>query len=654
MSRKPFALAALMFGALAGLGAGSARGAGAVTVRDEGGEYVLSNDIVTARISKRTGGMVSLVYRGIETLNRGNPGNWSHTAATKDDKTTAKITIDPASNGGERAEVSVKGISGGTAMGSGPGGSAVADIEIRFAIERETPGVYTYSIWTHPASYPATNVGEARFYVKLNDDVFDWMTVDANRNMKLLSAHDWNYGTPLNMKEVRRINTGELKGQVEHKYDYSANQFDVLAWGWSSTTKNVGLWFVNPTIEYLSGGPTKVELSAHRDATFNPEAKDAPAPPCLLNYWRGSHYGGSVLQVNQGEEWSKVIGPFLVYCNSGPTPDAMWKDALARSKVESAAWPFEWAGAGVDYPHRDQRATVTGQVVLKDPLSKMSKLMVGLTAPDWGGRAGRGGAGNAGKGGEVGTEEQRVGWQNDAKHYQFWVRGNDDGTFSIPNVRPGKYTLHAYATGVFGELVKADVTVQAGKPLDVGMIDWAPERLGKQVWEIGVPDRSAGEFLHGNEYWHWGWYLKYPQDFPHDVNFTIGKSDFRKDWNYAELPRATDDIAKAPGGPTTWTVNFELAEAPKSGKGILRMGICGTGNTTLTVGVNGSPAGDPLRFRYNSVINRDSVVGLYTTREVTFDATLLKQGENKLTLSIPGGPVTDGIEYDYLRLELAE
>jgi rhamnogalacturonan endolyase len=234
------------------------------------------------------------------------------------------------------------------------------------------------------------------------------------------------------------------------------------------------------------------------------------------------------------------------------------------------------------------------------------------------------------------------------------VRGNDDGTFSIPNVRPGKYTLHAYATGVFGELVKADVTVQAGKPLDVGMIDWAPERLGKQVWEIGVPDRSAGEFLHGNEYWHWGWYLKYPQDFPHDVNFTIGKSDFRKDWNYAELPRATDDIAKAPGGPTTWTVNFDLAEAPKSGKGILRMGICGTGNTTLTVGVNGSPAGDPLRFRYNSVINRDSVVGLYTTREVTFDATLLKQGENKLTLSIPGGPVTDGIEYDYLRLELAE
>jgi rhamnogalacturonan endolyase len=25
-------------------------------------------------------------------------------------------------------------------------------------------------------------------------------------------------------------------------------------------------------------------------------------------------------------------------------------------------------------------------------------------------------------------------WQNDAKHYEFWVRGTADGKFTIPNV----------------------------------------------------------------------------------------------------------------------------------------------------------------------------------------------------------------------------
>ena len=39
-------------------------------------------------------------------------------------------------------------------------------------------------------------------------------------------------------------------------------------------------------------------------------------------------------------------------------------------------------------------------------------------------------------------------WQNDAKHYEFWVRGNSDGSFIIPKVRPGQYELHAIADGI--------------------------------------------------------------------------------------------------------------------------------------------------------------------------------------------------------------
>ncbi len=303
-----------------------------VSISENESSFILDNGIVTARVSKRTGDLMSLKYESLEMLDTSEGrgfGYWSHDTS-RGDRTT-RITIDPKSNGGERGEVSVKGVSNGRPMGSGPGGSVIADIEIRYALGRGDSGVYTYSIFTHPTNCPGTSFGEARFCAKLNDDVFDWLTVDANRNMKLITAYDWNHGTVMNMKEARRMNTGIYKGQVEHKYDYSANQFDTLAWGWSSSEKHVGIWFINPTTEYLSGGPTKVELSAHRDATFNTNALNAPAPPCLLNYWRSSHYGGSICSIAAGEEWTKVIGPFLIYCNSGPR--AMTRCGRTRLRV---------------------------------------------------------------------------------------------------------------------------------------------------------------------------------------------------------------------------------------------------------------------------------------------------------------------------------
>ena len=70
-------------------------------------------------------------------------------------------------------------------------------------------------------------------------------------------------------------------------------------------------------------------------------------------------------------------------------------------------------------------------------------------------------------------------------------RADDKGNFTIPNIRPGTYTLHAIANGVLGEFSKLDVIVAAGKKVELGDIQWKPVRYGKQLWEIGVPNRSA-------------------------------------------------------------------------------------------------------------------------------------------------------------------
>ncbi|HET7624265.1 MAG TPA: polysaccharide lyase family protein [Verrucomicrobiae bacterium] len=636
---KYFAGIALV--ALCGIGfpLANAEQASPVVLTETETNYTLANGIVTARISKHSGDLVSLRYHNLELLGAGSGhpyGYWSHSPG-RGMREADSITINPAANHGERAEVSIKGFyNGGFRSGAaGPGGGTACDIEIRYTLGRGEAGVYTYSIFTHATNYPATGIGEARFGVKLNADVFDYMTIDKNRSRLMPKPEDWDNGTELNFKEARRLNTGIYKGQVEHKYDYSAIQFDIPAFGWSSTKDHVGLWFVNPSTEYLSGGATKVELTGHLD-------NNEGAAPTLLNYWRGSHYGGSVCAIGEGEAWNKVIGPFLIYCNSGKSPDAMWKNALARAKKESAAWPYDWV-RGVDYPHKNERGSAKGRIVLNDIAGiKMSHLLVGLSAPDYMPPQ-RNSFGRRG----FYREPQMVNWQNDAKFYEFWTRGDNRGNFAIPEIRPGTYTLHAIADGVLGEFEKTNITIRSGETLDLGRLEWKPERFGRQLWEIGIPNRSAEEFRHGDHYWQWGLYNDYAKEFPNDVNFVIGRSDIRKDWNYAQVPRGY-------GTGTTWSVYFKLPDAPR-GTATLRLGIAAASvRRGVRVSVNGKPAGETGPMPDTATIRRDGIRGYWFERDVAFDADLMRAGTNVLQLTIPGGSVTSGIEYDYLRLELAE
>ncbi len=202
---------------------------------------------------------------------------------------------------------------------SAPGGGTYCDIEVRYALGRGESGIYAYAIFSHPAAYGAMGVGESRYITKLNQ-AFDWISVDADRNMLECTPHDWGVGVVIHAKEQRILSTGYYKNSVEHKYSYNAIQYKIPAFGWSSTKYHIGMWFINPTIEYLSGGASKQELVCHFDANDNPD-------PIILDYWRGTHYGGGAsCNIAAGEKWSKVIGPIFVYCN-----------ALADPKIPSQA-----------------------------------------------------------------------------------------------------------------------------------------------------------------------------------------------------------------------------------------------------------------------------------------------------------------------------
>jgi rhamnogalacturonan endolyase len=701
----------------------------AVSVTDNGGTWTLDNGIVKAVIDKHNGAMNSLFYKGIDTMghDQGQPGYWEQdpSSAASVGGLTNSITIDPAVNGGERAELSIKGVTGGKVQltAGAPGGGTYCDMEVRYAMGRGDSGVYVYAIYSHPASYRAGGVGsESRYITKINQ-AFDWISVDPDRNLLECAPTDWGDGVVVHAKEQRILTKGVYKNSVEHKYSYSGVQYRTTAYGWSSTSNHIGIWFINPTIEYLSGGPTKLELDCHFGDNDDPD-------PIILDYWEGGHYdGGSTARIAAGEEWIRVVGPIFIYVNSLANPrkplasdlarlaatagnpvippawtknaNALYQDALAQAKVEKAKWPYDWVN-GVDYPHKDQRGTVTGKIVLTDSQAKTTRLphlLVGLVHPDLvPGVVASNTFSSFGRGrfGGRGGPPDGI---HDARYYQFWNDGSANGNFTIPDIRPGTYTLHAFADGVLGEFVQTNITVAAGQSLDLGRLHWQPVRYGRQLWEIGYPDRTGGKFFKGDgpNYWLWGWNLRYALLFPNDITYTIGKSDYRRDWFFEEVPHATNfaftnPAAKDPanqrfgwvkaesldqypqsnqrgpwniygrGRTTVWTVRFNMKKTVQ-GQAALRVALAGVdGLGQLAVAVNGRGIGaigdggspDNARLRATSTIRYNSDKGLWQERTLRFDAALMKAGENEMTFTVPGGDLQGGVVWDYLRLELDE
>lgn len=616
----------------------------AVTLSETDELYIMDNGIVEACVAKASGDLVSLKYNGMQMLatfmdengnadlqkdppganpnglNRGMTdhqyGFWSHDAMGPKDtrEAEARITINPKKNGGKRAEVSVKGISEGRLMGTGPGarpdGQFCSDIEIRFTMEKGLAGVYTYCVFEHPETYPATQIGEARFCAKLAP-TFDWLCA----------------GDAVNFHYPKDYNAGD-------KYVYTVNQTDNSTFGWSSTTDNVGFFLINPSMEYMSGGPTKVEFVGHRDT-------NSEAAGCVLNYWRSSHYGGAEVSVGNGEYWQKVVGPFLLYVNSGAEHDGLYADAKAQAVQQKAQWPFNWV-KGVDYPVAKQRAEVSGKLVVEDadaPAS-LQNCHVGLVAHD---------------------EAIRWGWQRDAKHYQFWAVATEDGTFAIPNVRAGKYDLVAFADGVLGEFCKADVEVAAAGKLNLGDLEWKPVHYGAQVFQIGIANRTGKEFFGGDMFRDPDVVLKYPKMFPNDITFKVGANDIAKDWFYMQVPHNENPEAKAlpffgimgEGRATPYKVQFYMDKAPAAGEAVLRFALCGTCTRYLEVSVNGSePMVLNLTQTGDGVITRHGSHGIWHEDDLKFPATLLKEGGNEIVITVPAGSLNSGVVYDCIRLEI--
>ena len=155
--------------------------------------------------------------------------------------------------------------------------------------------------------------------------------------------------------------------------------------------------------------------------------------------------------------------------------------------------------------------------------------------------------------------------------------------------------------------------------------------------------------------------FQYGTLFPKDVTFTIGKSNYAKDWFFQHVPHNENPEAKSKpfigaytqGRATPYTIVFSMERAVH-GKVVLRCAICGTGTKELEIEVNGAKVGKIKDLSPDGVITRHGTQGIWYERNLCFDASLLRKGENKLIITVPAGSVNKGIMYDYIRLELVE
>lgn len=166
----------------------------------------------------------------------------------------------------------------------------------------------------------------------------------------------------------------------------------------------------------------------------------------------------------------------------------------------------------------------------------------------------------------------------DTEAYQYWAEIDESGSASIPRVKAGTYRLTIYADGIFGQYIQDDIVVQAGDAAST-QVKWEEESAGTEIFRIGTPDKSSGEYRHGYEtdpthplhpeqyriYWA---VYDFVDEFPEGVTYKVGESDVAKDLNYVHWSvfggyanSLRTDAYYGDGNVNNWTIVFDLEKS---------------------------------------------------------------------------------------------
>lgn len=583
---------------------------------------VLKNGVLEAKIQKGTSNILSLKVNGIETLLQVNTSNPTRIGSYYDLTSSAGFeTIGGATFSIKEETADYIDVSFSRPYSAGVNATPV-DADIHYVLKKNDTGLYTYSILRHKAAYPSFDLGSWRQVLWINNTVTDKICVNDLKTWNMPQPTDtWS---PTSIPEIIKIESGERAGKYDGKYEFSEALIGLKAYGHSTDKNSLGIWAVMGNHEYFNSGPTHHDLNA--------------ASGIIHVCMNGVHYGSAGFNISQGEEWSKIYGPYLIYANQKSTATANWDDAKTRAAKDETEWPFAWLTNTPEYPLADGRGNITGKFSITDP----SKTDVNGV--------------NAWIGVTKLSDDSLGNWQFEEENYQYWVQTDASGNFNIKNVRPGTYTLFAYKDGTTGEYRKEMVVVTAASSTNLGNFDWAiPRDNGKIVFEVGVPDRTAAEYKFGDfDYCEGFVENKFASAFTNPIEYNVDD----RNWKSA-LPYVQSAYFKSDGSRESWiwNVNFTLTGTiPTSGNAKLTIAYASSDHAQNWIFVNGSritpssgyypPNGGGNAFLRQS---NHAKYGL-----ATFDVpySKLKIGKNTIALQMPStSSGSNHVMYDYISLE---
>ncbi|KAF2166291.1 polysaccharide lyase family 4 protein [Zasmidium cellare ATCC 36951] len=538
-------------------------------------------------------------------------------------------------------------------------------------------GLHMFSRAAYSNSTPQ-GLGEMRTLLRPNIDLWTHLSTNDKTSAPLPYYNHASVvlnrtGAPITVQDATWYLPNRSDPYVTHYSDYFTKYTFADVWrdhkahgifsdgSTSADGSTFGAWFVMNTVDTYFGGPT------HSDLTVD---------GIVYNYIVSNHHGAPTPNMTAG--FDRTFGPGYYHFNKGPAGASLEELRADAAQYADDQWAVEFYESIAEfvpgYVAPSKRGVWKGIVGLPEGAERPIAILS-----------------------QVGVDYQ----DNvlDLTAHQYWADiDRQSGSVEIKNVKPGEHRLTVYADGIFGQHEEEGIVVSAAETTTTS-ITWQAESAGTELWRIGYPDKSGGDWRHGYErdpvhplhpeeyriYWAAYDYL---DDFPDGVTFEVGKSSEVEDFNYVHWSvfggKANSNRPEpvyGDGNINNWTVLFNVEEEQLLNKEKATFTVQLAGAKTAAGNLDTFNASEPYwNFDYTVVVNnhelepwtipynasascatRSAVTCHHLAHKFVFDAGLLQGGKNELILSLPFNatgwtsavlPESVYVQYDALRLEV--
>jgi len=587
----------------------------ALSLRKSEASIVMENEKIRLEIDRENGRIVRILCEGMDLLDNGGVG-YMQSYDENGFMSPKQTRMIVARNDEEVLDI-----------GFVHQEAFAIDYECHYALRPDEPGFYNYIVYGSKADDSGKHrIDQLNYVLRLDPLLFTHFADGANVG---------ELPTPQALEAGKKVMDATIEladGTVYTKYNHAANMDDhhrvhgLMGSG-------VGAWVIMPSHEFLNSVPFNSELTLHQTNTT----------PLLLRHVQAAHCGSGVLRFSTEEGfWQKWGGPWFFYFNRGDSMKALEKEAGALAERMTEEWPFQWIE---DERFARERGCLSGRLIDGNGQPMAGALVVISQAAD---------------------AQKPFDFQQQWRGYRFYDWTDEKGRFEIEKIWPDRYDLCAMKDDVPGRFSRYDLSVAANEITNVGTFKWDTPVKGRLLWKIGTLDRSGAEFGHGDNYRHWGLWMKIQEQFPEGAIAFDADVDQARKLPFILAAYVDEDLTYY---DPFLQLSFTVPEAPKESNAKLLLAVAearpdGGRNsfTDLSLSLNGAPLAEVSEtFTPGGAIHRSGIRGHCQEATITFPTSRLQVGENLLEIALkpsrkPGTKWTGAphiaIMFDCLWLEL--